>query len=33
MGRRSILDVKLTPDPVLSGGGAIVFEGDIVIPA
>jgi PhzF family phenazine biosynthesis protein len=33
MGRRSILDVKLTPDPVLSGGGAVVLEGDIVLPA
>jgi PhzF family phenazine biosynthesis protein len=32
MGRRSILDVKLTPDPVLSGGGAVVFEGAIVLP-
>jgi PhzF family phenazine biosynthesis protein len=33
MGRRSILDVKLTPDPVLSGGGAVVLEGDILLPA
>jgi PhzF family phenazine biosynthesis protein len=32
MGRRSILDVKLTPDPVLSGGGAVVLEGDILLP-
>jgi hypothetical protein len=29
MGRRSVLEVKLTPDPELSGGGAVVLEGEI----
>jgi PhzF family phenazine biosynthesis protein len=33
MGRRSILEVKLTPDPVVSGGGAVVLEGDMLLPA
>ncbi|MBS0367080.1 MAG: PhzF family phenazine biosynthesis protein [Proteobacteria bacterium] len=32
MGRRSILDVKLTPDPELSGSGAVVLEGKISLP-
>jgi PhzF family phenazine biosynthesis protein len=29
MGRRSILDVRLTPEPELSGTGVIVLEGEI----
>lgn len=29
MGRRSILEVKLTPDPELSGTGVVVMEGEI----
>jgi PhzF family phenazine biosynthesis protein len=29
MGRRSVLEVKLTPDPELSGSGAVVLEGEI----
>lgn len=29
MGRRSLLDVRLTPDPELSGTGVIVLEGEI----
>lgn len=29
MGRRSILDVRLTPDPELSGTGVVVLEGEI----
>jgi predicted PhzF superfamily epimerase YddE/YHI9 len=28
MGRRSVLEVKLTPDPELSGSGAVVLEGE-----
>lgn len=31
MGRRSILDVRLAPDPVLSGTGVVVLEGEITV--
>jgi PhzF family phenazine biosynthesis protein len=31
MGRRSILDVRLAPDPILSGTGVVVLEGEITV--
>lgn len=33
MGRRSILEVSLTPDPELSGSGVVVLEGEISLAA
>jgi PhzF family phenazine biosynthesis protein len=33
MGRRSILDVRLAPDPILSGTGVVVLEGEINLSA
>lgn len=33
IGRRSMLEVKLTPDPELSGSGAVVLQGEISLTA
>jgi PhzF family phenazine biosynthesis protein len=32
MGRRSVLEVALTPDPELSGSGALVLDGEMSVP-
>jgi len=32
MGRRSILNIRLTPDPELSGSGLVVLQGVLATP-